>query len=91
MLEAPHLKAVAAVMRVAGIDVSCIELQEERAGTADRGRPTVTVLADEPDLALNTRATEVAVARGGPRTAESSISSRWIEAARSLARGASIE
>ena len=78
MLEAPHLKAVAAVVRVAGIEVRRVEIQIEPVGTADRRRPTVPVVADVPRHALIARPAEVAVARGGHRADQTKAGSRSV-------------
>ena len=46
-LEAPHLKAVGAVIRVAGIEVRGVEVQVQAVDTAiDRRRPAEPVVAD---------------------------------------------
>ena len=79
MLEAPHLKAVAPVVRVAGIEVRRVEVQVPDRDVADRrsAGPAVPVVADVPCHALEALATEVAVARGGTAHKKKSIRSRY--------------
>ena len=60
-LEAPHLKAVCTVRRVAGIEVRRVEVQVQAADAVDRRRPAIPVVADVPQRSLAV----AAVTRGG--------------------------
>ncbi len=62
-LEAPHLKAVCTVRRVAGIEVRRVEVQVQAADAVDRRRPAIPVVADVPQRSL----AAAAVARGSYR------------------------
>ena len=61
--EATQLKTVAAIVRVAGVEVLRAENQIHAIGTADRRRPAATVDADDAQRAR----IPMAVARGGIR------------------------
>lgn len=61
-MEAPHLKAVAAVVRILGFHVRAIEYQTPglRTATPSRARPDSTLVAGAPQCTVGV----VAVARG---------------------------
>ncbi len=64
--EAPQLKTVATVVRVAGSEALRIEVQEPPDDTADRRRPAIAVATDAARYARRV----TAEARGGPPTRE---------------------
>ena len=78
-------------MRDAVLDDRQIEVQVVRIGRAERGRPTLRVIADIQQIAKLADIACVAEARGGYRAAGSGTSSRWIEASRNPVRGTSHE
>lgn len=75
-LEAPHLKAVGTVMRVAGIESRRTIVQVARVGSADSGRPTHPIVADIPQSATGAVDAWVAEARGGNRAQPGSCCGR---------------
>lgn len=78
-LEAPHLKAESAVVRVAGIEVRRVEIQVQAIGTADRRRPAEPAVADVHQIAILAVIAGVAEARGGSANGGNGKRSRWIE------------